>query len=287
MRCIRLSTLVLVALSVAVPMPLVTAEVVPLPTSRPLADSAPDAPDAPEASADERSGNDLVVAPTPRPEPNNTDDVAVIMPVPPVEKLPPNGVSADAILRSVVEDAAAATRCQAELKALRVEFTPSDPIIADGGCGIAHPVAVTALGGGVSLSNRAILSCPMAVNLAKWVDEAVDPLAKLYLKGDLTVLGVSTSYQCRTRNGVTSAKLSEHSFANGLDVHFFETDAAARVTVMERDEDSGMAALFQAAARGAACAYFRTVLGPMTNSAHSDHFHLDMRMRNGDYRLCE
>lgn len=281
MRSIRLSTVVLVALSVAVPMPLVTAEAVPLPTSRPLADNAPD------ASGPGKPTDTFVAVPMPKPEPGKVDDVAAIIPVPPTEVLPPNGLSSDAILRSVVEDAADAKRCQAELKALGVKFTQSDPIIEDGGCGIAHPVAVTALGSGVSLSTTATLSCSMAVNVAKWVKEAVDPLAELYLQGDLTVLGVSTSYQCRTRNGVTSAKLSEHSFANGLDVHFFETDASDRVTVRERDDDSGKAALFQAAARGAACAYFRTVLGPMTNPAHSDHFHLDMRMRNGDYRLCE
>lgn len=286
MRVIRLSTLVLAASSVAALMPLAAAEVVPLPTSRPLADGAPDA-----STTDKQPGTTLPgtisAVPVPAPVAGAEDVPSATVPATPADDLPPNGLSADAILRSVTEDAAQAAECQAELKALRVQFSPLDPIIADGGCGIAHPVAVTALADGISLSETATLSCPMAVGLAKWVKEAVDPLSKLYLKGDLTTLGISTSYQCRTRNGVLSAKLSEHSFANGLDVHFFKAEGADRVTVQERNDDSGMSARFQAAARGAACAYFTTVLGPMTNAAHGDHFHLDMRLRNGGYRLCE
>lgn len=289
MRRIRLSTLVLAASSVAALMPLAAAEVVPLPTSRPLAGGAPDA-----STTDRQPGTispgTIPVVPVPAPAASAGEvpqvDVPTV-PATPADDLPPNGLSADAILRSVTENAAQAAECQAELKALRVQFTPLDPIIADGGCGIAHPVAVTALADGISLSQTATLSCPMAVGLANWVKQTVDPLSKLYLKGDLTTLGISTSYQCRTRNGVSSAKLSEHSFANGLDVHFFKAEGAERVTVQERDDDSGMSARFQAAARGAACAYFTTVLGPMTNAAHGDHFHMDMRLRNGGYRLCE
>lgn len=291
MRIIRFSTLVLAASSVAALMPLAAAEVVPLPTSRPLADGAPDASTTDKQPGTISPGTTSVVpAPVPAPAaPAGEVPTADVPSVPatPADDLPPNGLSADAILRSVTEDAAQAAECQAELKALRVQFTPLDPIIADGGCGIAHPIAVTALADGISMSQTATLSCPMAVGLAKWVKQTVDPLSKLYLKGDLTTLGISTSYQCRTRNGVSSAKLSEHSFANGLDVHFFKAEGADRVTVQERDDDSGMSARFQAAARGAACAYFTTVLGPMTNAAHGDHFHLDMRLRNGGYRLCE
>lgn len=284
MRIVRISTLVLAALSVAVPIPLAAAQAVPLPTSRPLADSAPDAPKIADASS---STDRMALAPTPATKPSQLAVETPSVPATPLEELPPNSVSAEAILRSVTQDAESAAECQAELKALMVQFTPLDPIIADGGCGVAHPVAVAALGGGISLSETATLSCPMAVSLAKWVKQAVDPLAKLYLQDELTTLGVSTSYQCRTRNGVSSAKLSEHAFANGLDVHFFETDGADRVTVQERDANSGMSARFQAAARGAACAYFTTVLGPMTNAAHDNHFHLDMRVRKGGYRLCE
>ncbi|WP_306259816.1 extensin family protein [Pararhizobium sp. IMCC21322] len=281
MRVIRLRTLVLAASSVAALMPLAAAEVVPLPTSRPPADGAPD------ALTTAKQPGTISVVPTPVPPPPAPAVDVPTVPATPADDLPPNGLSADAILRSVTEDATQAAGCQAELKALRAQFTPLDPIIADGGCGIAHPVAVTGLGDGIALSETATLSCPMAVGLANWVKQAVDPLSKLYLNGDLKTLGISTSYQCRTRNGVSSAKLSEHSFANGLDVHFFEAEGAERVTVQERDDDSGMPARFQAAARGAACAYFTTVLGPMTNAAHGDHFHLDMRLRNGGYRLCE
>ena len=42
-----------------------------------------------------------------------------------------------------------------------------------------------------------------------------------------------------------------------------------------------------AAIRGAACLYFTTVLGPGSNAAHDDHLHLDVKARNGGYRICE
>lgn len=44
---------------------------------------------------------------------------------------------------------------------------------------------------------------------------------------------------------------------------------------------------FQLTVRQESCAYFTTVLGPGSNSAHATHFHFDMAERRGGYRLCE
>ena len=292
MRKDRLSILVLVALLVVAPMPLAAIEAVPLPTSKPLAGNAPDTP-LPSVSA-------ASVTPAAKPQAETetrteaeadteieSDAEADSVPSVAQEKLPPNARTPASILEAVKSEADTASACEAELKALGVQFTPLDPIIAEGGCGIAYPVTLTALPGGVALSETATLSCPMAVGLAKWVKQTVAPLSKLYLQEPLTGIGISTSYQCRMRNGVTDAKLSEHAFANGLDVHFFEAGEAGRIPVIERNINYDKTASFQAAIRGAACAYFSTVLGPMTNAAHANHFHLDMRARNGGFRLCE
>lgn len=294
MREDRLSTLVLVALLVVAPMPLAAAEAVPLPTSKPLAGSAPDTPDTPDSLENADSITAAIPAPKPPTGPETdpgtdpeTDAETNTVPSAAEPELPPNALTPASILEAVKTKADTASACQAELKSLGVQFTPLDPIIGDGGCGIAYPVTLTALPGGIALSETATLSCPMAVGLAKWVKQAVVPISKLYLQESLTGIGISTSYQCRMRNGVSDSKLSEHAFANGLDVHFFDVGGAGRIPVMERNVNYDRSASFQAAIRGAACAYFTTVLGPMTNAAHANHFHLDMRARKGGFRLCE
>lgn len=41
--------------------------------------------------------------------------------------------------------------------------------------------------------------------------------------------------------------------------------------------------------RTTACAYFTTVLGPGSDSAHEEHFHFDTGMHGAtpNYRICE
>jgi hypothetical protein len=51
------------------------------------------------------------------------------------------------------------------------------------------------------------------------------------------------------------------------------------------DAADGKAA-FLRAAHGAACAIFKTVLGPEANKAHKNHFHLDMSQRKSA-AICE
>ena len=58
--------------------------------------------------------------------------------------------------------------------------------------------------------------------------------------------------------------------------------------VAERfDDPEAPESRFQRRIREGACAYFTTVLGPGTDAAHADHFHLDLRQRKRGYRLCQ
>jgi hypothetical protein len=43
------------------------------------------------------------------------------------------------------------------------------------------------------------------------------------------------------------------------------------------------------ALRLTACGYFTTVLGPGANTAHANHYHLDLGVHgtSGNYRICE
>jgi hypothetical protein len=127
----------------------------------------------------------------------------------------------------------------------------------------------------------------MARALTIWTRNVLIPSAKLYLNAKPTALSTGDSYQCRARRGDGEFKVSEHAYANALDitgVAFADHDA---VPIMDRPGSGDDARAFQAAIRGGACAYFPTVLGPGTNSSHTDHLHLDMIQRENGYRICE
>ncbi|MGC1592182.1 MAG: extensin family protein, partial [Pseudolabrys sp.] len=100
-----------------------------------------------------------------------------------------------------------------------IELLPR--LIGPGDCGGRDMIRLDA----VLLPNRkrvevrptAILRCAMAESFAAWVrDEASDHIAAL---GDaLRTVDTLGSYECRGRNSVADAKLSEHGKGNAIDV---------------------------------------------------------------------
>ena len=121
--------------------------------------------------------------------------------------------------------------------------------------------------------------------MARWVTE-VQVEADRTLKHALTGIELGGSYVCRGQNHDIDAKLSEHAFANAADIMGFAFAGRASIPVKAMP-DGTEEAQFLAAVRGKACGFFRTVLGPGTNAAHANHFHLDERDRNAGHRLCE
>jgi hypothetical protein len=97
---------------------------------------------------------------------------------------------------------------------------------------------------------------------------------------------IGTSYECRAQNRQSGAKLSEHAFANALDVMGFEFVNRRAISVTARWDESPEA-MFLSIIRAHACEHFTTVLGPGSDAAHADHFHLDLRERKRGARLCQ
>jgi hypothetical protein len=176
------------------------------------------------------------------------------------------------------------TACRTRLKRLGVDFEPMTPI-AEGQCTAPLPLKITKLADGVALPQGATLTCRAAEALARWVTE-VQVEADRTLKHGLTGLELGGTYICRGQNHDIDAKLSEHAFANAADVMGFTFAGRASIPVKAMPEGSEEAQ-FLGAVRGKACEFFRTVLGPGTNAAHANHFHLDERERNAGHRLCE
>jgi hypothetical protein len=200
-------------------------------------------------------------------------------PLPPARPPELSGEAALALKVSAPDDAA----CRTRLARLGARFEPL-PAIANGQCGAPLPLKLTALDG-VALPQSATLTCTAAEALARWATEA-QVAAERELKQPLRSIAIGTSYECRGQNHDVEAKLSEHAFANGVDVMSFGLEGRAPVTVAAKPAGSDEGR-FLDAVRGRACAFFRTVLGPGSNAAHADHLHLDERERNAGHRLCQ
>ncbi len=178
--------------------------------------------------------------------------------------------------------------CRAGMAALAITATAEPPLV-EGDCGAPDPFTVTALeDGAVKLAPAATIDCAMASALAGWIADDVQPAAKAAFGAEATTIDVAGSYACRGRNNVEGAKLSEHAFANAIDIAGFEIGHRT-VTVARSDSQSATDAAFIETIRLAACRRFTTVLGPGSDIEHASHLHLDAikRGRTGDYRICE
>ncbi|KQP33960.1 extensin [Methylobacterium sp. Leaf104] len=212
------------------------------------------------------------------PEPVKPPEGAEV-PAPPPR---PADLSAPALALTVapVDDSA----CRRRLERLGARFEPL-PAITNGQCGAAKPLRVTALADDLALTPPVTLVCSAAESLARWATEA-QVAAERDLGQPLKGLTIGTSYECRGQNHDPDAKLSEHSFANGVDVMGFTFASRPAISVLAAPEGTPEAT-FLAAVRGRACDFFRTVLGPGSDAAHANHLHLDERQRNAGHRLCQ
>ncbi|MGU3542682.1 extensin family protein [Methylobacterium sp. A52T] len=201
-------------------------------------------------------------------------------PAPPARPPELSGAAALALKVTPPDDSA----CRTRLKRLGVEFEPL-PAISEGQCTAPLPLKVTKFADGVALPQGATLTCRTAEALARWVTE-VQIEADRTLKHPLSALELGGSYVCRGQNHDVDAKLSEHAFANAADIMGFAFAGRASIPVKAMP-DGSEEAQFIGAVRAKACGFFRTVLGPGSNAAHANHFHLDERERNGGHRLCQ
>lgn len=196
------------------------------------------------------------------------------------EEKPPVGVSAE---RKAPDSGDPAAACIERLTKLGLRFEKSPPVL-ENGCSIGNPVSVSALPNGVEVSPPSLMECSFAEGLVRWVNEVVIPRTSEHFQSAPTKLLIGTSYQCRDQR--SGARLSEHAFGNSVDVMGFEFDKRPPLTIRAQPEGSPEAA-FQSAVQRDACTIFSTVLGPGVDDDHADHLHFDMRVRKGDYRICQ
>jgi hypothetical protein len=168
-----------------------------------------------------------------------------------------------------------------------IAIAPSIPdILGAGGCGGEDLVRLEAVvlpdDRRVALKPAAILRCKMASAVAIWVRTDIAPLAK-GLGGVIAALDNFDSFECRSRNRIAGAGLSEHGRANALDVRSFKFADGRTISLTDRSVSRDL----RESVLHSACARFSTVLGPGSDGYHEDHIHLDLMERHNDYRICQ
>jgi hypothetical protein len=169
-----------------------------------------------------------------------------------------------------------------------VAIAPSIPDIhGPGGCGgedlVRLEAVVLADKRRVALTPAATLRCKMAMAIADWVRTDVAPLAA-GLGSPLSALDNYDSYECRGRNRIVGAQLSEHGRANALDVRGFRLVDGRDIGLTDRTVPREL----RETVLQSVCARFPTVLGPGSDWYHEEHIHLDlMERRNSSYRICQ
>ncbi|MBV9236295.1 MAG: extensin family protein [Xanthobacteraceae bacterium] len=175
-----------------------------------------------------------------------------------------------------------------------LELTSSHSVIADmlppieehDGCGADDLVRVHAVvlqqANRVALNPAPTLRCRLAIELGKWIRQ--DLAAEVVpLGAKLAEIENDGSYECRSRNNVADAPISEHASANAIDLHSFTLTDGKRYAFTDALVNEAV----RQSIKASACARFTTVLGPGSDGYHEQHIHLDVKERRNGYRICQ
>lgn len=168
-----------------------------------------------------------------------------------------------------------------------IAIAPSIPDIKGaGGCGGEDLVRLEAVvlpdKRLVSVKPAAILRCTMASAIADWIRADMAPLA-VSLGSVISDLDNFDSFECRGRNRVVGARLSEHGRANALDVRALKLANGQSISLTDRTVSRET----RETVLRSVCTRFSTVLGPGSDWYHEDHIHLDLMERRNNYRICQ
>jgi Extensin-like protein C-terminus len=176
------------------------------------------------------------------------------------------------------------TECDQRLAAVAaIKLLPT--LVGPGACGGDDMVRLGAVllpdDNRVQIEPAAVLRCGMAESFATWIRDVSGRIAAL----GAPLRGVQNydSYECRPRNRIPGAKLSEHAKGDAIDVRAFVLAGGRHIELSDRTVPDPL----REQLRAAACHLFSTVLGPGADRYHTGHVHLDNLVRKHGYRICE
>jgi hypothetical protein len=130
-----------------------------------------------------------------------------------------------------MEIKAALMQCIKALAPVTADVAPVDPI-RDGDCGAPAPVLVNSIGDteSVSFDPPLVLDCAMVVGLHRWLTDTVQPAAKEAFSSPVSKI-IGSSYACRNVYNRPDGHLSQHAFANAIDLPVFVLADGRKVDV--------------------------------------------------------
>lgn len=136
---------------------------------------------------------------------------------------------------------------------------------------------------GISYGGDITLTCPALVSLAMWETHHLQQLAEKVLGQKVQRIRHYGTYACRNINSKKKGQRSQHASANAIDIAGFRLEDGSEISVLKHWNSDSPEGEFIREVHGAACYYFKTVLGPEYNDLHKDHFHFDM----GSALICK
>lgn len=179
----------------------------------------------------------------------------------------------------------APTDCDRRVTAI-ADIEPMPRLLGPDACGGADMLRLNAVtrtdGGRVELRPAPVLRCGFAESLAAWLRDEAAPRAD-QLGAALRTVETYDDFECRGRNRVAGAKLSEHGKGDAVDLRSFILADGRSLGLT----DVTVAKDFREDLRESACHRFTTVLGPGSDGHHEAHIHLDLIERRGGFRMCQ
>jgi hypothetical protein len=214
--------------------------------------------------------------------PRASESEAPRIPVVPMEEFATDEPSGSASAAAKDEPSACRRRIADQLAVIE----PLPMFGGPGDCGATDVVKLEAIiqpdKSRIAVSPPATVRCQMAEALAIWVRE--DLTAATTALGSVPrALDNYASYDCRGRNRLAGARISEHGLANAIDIRGVNLQNGKFAEFTDRNLDRG----FRETIRKSVCARFMTVLGPGSDGHHETHIHLDLADRRNNYKICQ
>jgi hypothetical protein len=203
----------------------------------------------------------------------------------PVER-EPGGADLDPTNDGVVAPPDPIADCDAMLERANVESVPSSlPVHREKNgritCGAEQVVVYRAGPEAIRYNIPPVVTCGLALAIAR-LEVVVQEEATAHFGKRVARIDQGGTYTCRRMTRFRHM-VSEHSYANAIDIRAFTLDDGRRIEVLahfggtDREPATPEAQFLRAVARRLyGQAVFSVVLTPFWDALHRDHFHLDM-----------
>ena len=171
--------------------------------------------------------------------------------------------------------------CLVKLKQQDVAFRHQASFSEPMGCNVEHAVRLARIGE-TKLDNAPLLTCRMALQISKFERRTLQPIAQRILGARVIRLKHIGTYNCRSMRQYQGL-LSQHAFANAIDVSGFVLDDGRVINVEKDWNGAGRKSRFLKAINSSACSSFRVSVTPDGDANHFNHIHWDV----GPYRSCQ